>query len=88
MTQRTFLPSFMFEMGNPECKYTCEHCPRSTHHVNSTLVLIRLSLTEWASSWRVHPTTTPAFLDTPPSLVHPSTTAKRSSVHSKSCHCR
>ncbi|CDH54794.1 predicted protein [Lichtheimia corymbifera JMRC:FSU:9682] len=44
----------------------------STHHVNSTIALIRLSLTDWPSSWRVHPTTTThTFRDTTPSsLVH------------------
>ncbi|CDH57550.1 predicted protein [Lichtheimia corymbifera JMRC:FSU:9682] len=33
-----------------------------------------------AGPWRVHHTTTPAFLDTPPSLVQSSTTTKRNSI--------
>ncbi|CDH58769.1 predicted protein [Lichtheimia corymbifera JMRC:FSU:9682] len=46
-------------------------CSASTHHVKPTTLFIRLSLTEWQVPWRVHHTTTPAFLDTPPSLYNP-----------------
>ncbi|CDH58081.1 predicted protein [Lichtheimia corymbifera JMRC:FSU:9682] len=58
--------------------------PASTHHVNPTTALILLSLTGWRVPWRVHPTTTPVFLDTPPSFVQSSTTIKRNSIHSSS----
>ncbi|CDH60499.1 predicted protein [Lichtheimia corymbifera JMRC:FSU:9682] len=43
-------------------------------------------MTEWHTPWRVHPTTTPASLDTTCSLVHSSATSKRNSIHSSSCH--
>ncbi|CDH52528.1 predicted protein [Lichtheimia corymbifera JMRC:FSU:9682] len=61
-------------------------CPASTHHVKPTIVLIRLSLTEWQGPWRVHPTTTHETLDTTHALVHSSTTTNRNSIHSSSCY--